>query len=644
MGWIERCFETYENNLAQVGKPVVINGWEKPMLLPVAHTTQKVQLELSLTDEGEYISTEVLTKDDMTTVIPCTEESSARTSGPVPHPLVDKLQYIAGDYKQFGGPKKSMWKEYLKQLRAWCQSPYAHPKVGAVLTYLEQGKLIRDLVRDHILFCDNAGRLLTKWNGDKEAEPPIFKLLLNGDQFETFVRFRVGGDALAKDAAVWESYTRYYESQMDQTDYCFVQGKPMIVSQLSPYKIRNAGDRAKLISSNDSANFTYRGRFETPQQAFSIGYETTQKAHSALRWLIGLQGVQTGDQTILVWGTKNERMPKITGNTYQVAVPEEDDDLGEAPIIQSEKEDTEGEIARRFNEAVLGFRLELTITSKVTVMVLDSATPGRLSIRYYRELDGSQLMDSVQDWHHHFAWDMVYWKYPKKGKAIPISYHGAPSFSEIAKAAYGDNVDDKLRQQTYERLLPCVTEGKPFPRDLMVAIVNRVAAGVSLSYSERQKLRNIACAMITGYHYRNLKEDISTMSKKQDQRSYLFGRVLACLDQVERVALRLANANTGENIRPTNAQRLEFAFTKKPAKTTMLLKEKVAPYWERLGKARGFYERVLNDLLVNFTADDSQEDKVLFDNTPLNEMYILGYAHQIKDFYTKRSEESQNEE
>src|SRR5699024_8220371 len=134
------------------------------------------------------------------------------------------------------------------------------------------------------------------------------------------------------------------------------------------------------------------------QQAFSIGYETTQKAHSALRWLIGLQGVQTGDQTILVWGTKNERMPKITGNTYQVAVPEEDDDLGEAPIIQSDKEDTEGEIARRFNEAVLGFRLELTITSKVTVMVLDSATPGRLSIRYYRELDGSQLMDSVQDW------------------------------------------------------------------------------------------------------------------------------------------------------------------------------------------------------------------------------------------------------
>ena len=47
---------------------------------------------------------------------------------------------------------------------------------------------------------------------------------------------------------------------------------------------RNSGDRAKLISSNDSANFTFRGeRFSDAGQALRIGYETTQKAHSALR-------------------------------------------------------------------------------------------------------------------------------------------------------------------------------------------------------------------------------------------------------------------------------------------------------------------------------------------------------------------------
>lgn len=74
-------------------------------MLPVAHTTQKVNVEVSLSEKADFISAHVLHADDMTTVIPCTEESSARTSGPVPHPLVDKLQYIAGDYVERGGTK-----------------------------------------------------------------------------------------------------------------------------------------------------------------------------------------------------------------------------------------------------------------------------------------------------------------------------------------------------------------------------------------------------------------------------------------------------------------------------------------------------------------------------------------------------------
>ena len=100
MGWIERCCQTYEKNLDQVGKPSasIRFGWDAPILLPVAHTTQKVNVEISLTANGDFCMARVLQPDEMTTVIPCTEKSCARTSGAVPHPLVDKLQYIAGDY------------------------------------------------------------------------------------------------------------------------------------------------------------------------------------------------------------------------------------------------------------------------------------------------------------------------------------------------------------------------------------------------------------------------------------------------------------------------------------------------------------------------------------------------------------------
>ena len=315
MGWLERCYQAYEKNKAQVGEPStsIRTGRDAPVLLPVAHTTQKVNVEVSLSGSGEFLSARILRSDEMTTVIPCTEESSARTSGPVPHLLVDKLQYIAGDYIAWGGAKKPMWTEYLVQLQAWCDSPFGLEPVRAVLTYLKKGRLIQDLVSYRILFADESGHLLKKWTGSKEETPAVFQSIPNGDQFEAFVRFQVDGNALSSDPVVWNSYTQYYLSTLEHTGICYIQGKEMPVSLLSPYKIRNAGDRAKLISSNDSSNFTYRGRFNTAEEALSIGYETTQKAHSALRWLVGRQGVQNGDQTILVWGTENEPIPRLPG-------------------------------------------------------------------------------------------------------------------------------------------------------------------------------------------------------------------------------------------------------------------------------------------------------------------------------------------
>ena len=71
-----------------------------------------------------------------------------------------------------------------------------------------------------------------------------------------------------------------------------------------PSKIRNSADKAKLISANDKSGFTFRGRFADKQQALSVGYEISQKAHNALKWLIAKQGYKNGDQVILTWETK----------------------------------------------------------------------------------------------------------------------------------------------------------------------------------------------------------------------------------------------------------------------------------------------------------------------------------------------------
>lgn len=637
MGWIERCYQTYEKNLSQVGKPSasIRFGWEAPTLLPVAHTTQKVNVEVSLTADGAFLSARVPHPTEMTTVIPCTEESSARTSGAVPHPLVDKLQYVAGDYTAWGGSKKSMWTEYLAQLQTWCTSPFGLPSIRAVQAYLEKGCLIRDLVACRVLFADETGHLLKKWLAPKDDMPPIFQSIPSGDQTETFVRFQVDGNTLSSDPAVWDSYTRYYLSTLHETGICYIQGEEMPVSLLSPYKIRNAGDRAKLISSNDSTNFTYRGRFTCAEEALSIGYETTQKAHSALRWLVGRQGVQNGDQTILAWGTENEPLPQITGDACDVVMcsyNDLEDELDASDDNLADLPQTREAFAAAFNKAIQGYRHKLPAYSQVSVMVLDSATPGRLSVRYYRELQGSRLIDNVADWHKAFGWELRYrkWQTQENGKkkSIPLVFVGAPAPADIAKAAYGEKVDEKLKQQTIERLLPCITEGRKFPKELMLAAARRAANGIALEPWEAAKNRSIACALIKGYYHRNLKEDYTmALDDTCNDRSYLFGRILACADQLEQYAVY----SDGDRVsRPTNALRYEVAYTQHPAKTLTLLRKQLEPYLERLVKARK--STYANDLMLQLIARIPTEQ---FNDQPLTELYLLGYACQRAEFYKK---------
>lgn len=645
MSWLEKCYETYENCQQEIGiQKFQAEGDKRSYvpLLPVAHTTQLVNIEVELDQNGDFQDARLLAKDEQTTIIPCTEESSARTSGVVPHPLVDKLQYIAADYPAYGGAKKSGWNLYHTQLQDWCSSPYADAKVCAVLRFLEKGCLVASLVQKHILFLDENGKMPTKWTGNKDEKPKILETLASADQTESFVRFRVGGIDLAQDEAVRESFIHYYEMKQQRVDYCTVQGKQMAVSTLSPYKIRNPGDRAKLISSNDSTNYTYRGRFVTAEQALSIGYETTQKAHSALRWLISKQGCSNGDQTVVVWGTKGEPIPDITadsmdlGDDFAAAFAQ----LGQPQLPPA----TESEYAERFNKAIQGYGKALDEKANTVVMILDSATQGRLSIRYYRELAGSELMKNITDWHRNFAWKLNYRSAPEsaepgqKPKWKRVSFWGAPSPADIAKAAYGEKADKKIIQQTVERLVPCITEGKYLPRDLMLSAVHRATAGIGLEPWEYQKTCGIACALICGYYHRNKKEDFVMTDGKYvdetiDDRSYLFGRILACAEQIE----RRVQSQTGET-RPTNAERLRLVFVQRPAKTTALLQQKLTPYLNRMranGVSRDKRYSTLQELVGRLGAEK-------YTNKPLNELYLLGYACQMMDFREENAAYNKN--
>ncbi len=112
--------------------------------------------------------------------------------------------------------------------------------------------------------------------------------------------------------------------------FCFVNGSISRISVNHPRFIRHAGDGSKLISSNDTSGFTFRGRFVTSNQATEIGFDVTQKAHNTLRWLIARQGQRTGngEQCYVSWAVSGKPIPKPTDSSWDL--------LGEELLLEDE--------------------------------------------------------------------------------------------------------------------------------------------------------------------------------------------------------------------------------------------------------------------------------------------------------------------
>ncbi|MBF0520105.1 MAG: type I-C CRISPR-associated protein Cas8c/Csd1, partial [Nitrospirae bacterium] len=602
-------------------------------LLPICHTTQMAHVDIVINEQGTFKRARVVSKDDARTIIPCTESSGGRTSGEAPHPLSDKLQYIAKDYKDCGGEKEVYFESYLSQLRAWCESQHSHPKAKAVHAYVNQGTVIRDLVDVNVLVAGDDGKLLEKWDGVAKEQPFIFALLKGSLlQTDAFIRWEVEiadepCSKAWKDKTLWDSWIKYYSQTKQVKALCYITGEEHLAAGQHPAKIRNDGDKAKLISSNDKDGFTFRGRFTDKEglQVCGIGFEVTQKVHSALRWLISRQGYRSGDLVIVAWATSGADVPNpVEGveSTYDYDELPSDDPASLASTAQ--------EFAIKLRDKIRGYKKDLGDTSSVVVMGLDSATPGRMAITYYRELTGSEFLDRLKNWHDTCTWFHDYGfiedKNNKKAKR-KLRFIGAPAPKDIAESAYGRNVDDKLKKKTIERLLPCIIDGQQIPRDVVISAVRHACNPVSMETWEWNKTLSIVCAL---YKKLNEKEDYGmSLEESRKTRDYLFGRLFAAADSLERFALSL----TGEN-RETNAVRLMQRFADRPCSTWKTLELSLVPYKTRLGGRAIKFLDVIDKVMFMFELpEDFSSDK------PLTGEFLLGFHCQREVLKPKRGQQ-----
>lgn len=618
MSWMNQLFQTYENNIGKEQTEI--------QLTSIAHMNANAQIEITLNREGEFQNAVKIEKTDAATLIPVTEASAGRSSGIAPHALCDTLSYLAGDFSSYCEKEKDQknaekkFQSYTDNLRKWVESQWSHPKIQAIYGYLSKKSTIADLEKSKLIELTETGF----FSSSKISGQPYEKAL---------VRFRVLGQAQEDrawaDQSLIQAYTQYYLStQQGKADICYFAGMERVISENHPKGIVAANYGAKLVSANDSQGYTYRGRFQNAEQSYALSYEASQKIHSALTWLTKCQGETVGTQdkrTFICWNPEGKKTPSIL------------DEFG--LLVEADAPTTDVSYRKKLRKTFMGYRDQFEETDRVIIMGLDAATTGRLSITYYHELLASDFLERVMYWGETCRWN--YLKFTSKKQ--PYQAVETPIFRRIVECAFGRErnnfieADDKIMKEQTQRLVKCMLEKQPVPFDLVQALTLRASTPMAYSRGNRERVLSTACAVISKYHFEKNRtqkgaEDDMKLDQDNHDRSYLFGRLLAVCEKVER-----STYERGESREP-NAIRLQSAYVNHPLQTWKILDGLLNPYFQKLRPgSREYYRQLISEIII--ALQDSDQNIL---NQGLKETYLLGYYLQ-RDALNKKKEAQEEE-
>ena len=620
MSWMQKLYRTYN----EIEKNANLSNLEKEKLAPLWHSPQTAHIQITLDGDGKFLGARVL-NDKPIIMLPVTESSEGRTSGLAPHALADSLQYIAKDlgltYQKEviteiegknGKKKKTKSKHedlifnlYTEQLDKWCAA-IDNKKVLSIQKYVHKGTVLADLIKEKVIPVDDNGELLTNWiereNKDKQ-KPELFNVLTK-EQGKFEIRkalvvwsVQIPGDFVpetCKDKEVQKSWGNYYQQTL-KSQFCTITGNEQKIRESHPAKLLYSGDKAKLISSNDKEGFTYLGRFEEANQATTISAEVSHKAHAALRWLIDRQTTaRNNEQVTVAWAISGKPIPSPMKDisteldwtdidNWDISAVENPDEAAVQRLPENSEASPDWSVnigraaAQIIKKKLHGYQAELKAHEQISLIILDSATPGRMALTYYQEFLPADYFANLDAWIDDFSW---YQRYSieqpnakKSDKKKTLWAFVPPSPYSIAEAVYGKSLSDTLKKQLYARLLPVIAGGTsvPIPEDLVRQSFQAACNPNGCENWEWQRNIGVACALYKGWrarHYDLSQRRTYPMSLDTENRSrdYLYGRLIAQAESMEWYALYLQNGKKTPT-RATNAERYFQQFAQRPYST-----------------------------------------------------------------------------
>ena len=555
MSLLQQACDTYDN--AEKDHAGVYDAGENEPLAPICHAITNAKIEITIDADGNFIQGTEVNKDEAKTIFPVTEDSAS-----------------------------------------------SHPMLQPILMYVERGSIVRDLSIGNIIKTDE--------NGTPKDE-------------KAFIRWRVVGIG-DESGACWKNrnlqhiYIKYYLSKLQERDkdVCMVSGDIEPVAKQHAKGIVSFNGNAKLISANDSVNFTYRGRFIKDTESMTVGFLASQKAHNALRWIIANQGRYCAGRNFVCWNPQGKEIPEV----MSIMRPRRKE-------VKDEAHYTPSDYKEYLNKILKGWKTDLPIDAKAVVAVFDAATAGRLSLSYYSEMQAVDFLERLKYWDETCCW-------PNKNFGIQ-----SPLLIDIVCYAFGTlrnnkfEAEDGVMKQSMLKLVASRLEKAKIPVDIERALVKK--AGTLMLYDDsktsnwlRSRLLFTTCAVIKKYRHDYYREEWEmALEKEKKDRSYQYGRLLAVLEKAERDTYGV------EEDREPNAMRMQSIFTQRPQYASRMIWEQVKRgYYRRLSNGqRTYYEKLIGQIMEQLSEYDEEINK------PLEDTYLLGYYLQKNEMYTGKNKE-----
>lgn len=446
------------------------------------------------------------------------------------------------------------------------------------------------------------------WNPESAPNLPLWEEMIGKN-----VVFKLDGDnqfihdrPAVKSA--WLSHFKASKSEIKGT--CLVSGKSEVgISRLhSPIKgvLGAQSSGAALVSFNLSA-FTSYGKdqnFNAPVGEDAAFAYTTTLNHLLSRH--SRQKVQIADTTIVFWTKKASPIESIMAGLFNPKV------LEDAP-------DAVIEDLRHFLKAVSKGQHPMMIEDLNNPFYLLGLSPNasRISVRFWHVSNVGKISDRIGQ---HF-----------RNLSIIKNYSSDPDYPalwqllrETAAQRDSRNISPLLGGQ----LMQTILTGQPYPRTLLTAVILRIRADKKINY--------LRAAMLKAYLTRNFKMEVKKeMDNESKSVGYRLGMLFSILEKAQEEAISGASSTIKDRYfgAASATPRRVFAILLKGVQNNISKLRRV----EETRRRSIYFDKLITEAtfkLSSFPATLSLEEQGMF---------ALGYYHQRRDFFTKRSEKEKEE-